>query len=73
MYLSAEQLSDLIGCEPKSFACMRRWLKKNGWPFVQSINGFPKVAISYHHARMNGQLKSENESEFEPDFGALGS
>ena len=68
-YLSATQLAELIGCAKNSFACMRRWLDRNGWPYVKSISGFPKVSVSYHDARMNGTAKSN--MELEPDFGEL--
>lgn len=54
-YLSADELADLIDCQPYSFACMKRWLTKNGWPFVENIRGFPKVSRAYHDARMMGK------------------
>jgi len=33
---------------------MRRWLKKNGWPFETDRNGLPKVRRDYYDARMLG-------------------
>lgn len=70
MYLSAEQLANLIGCRRNSYNCMKRWLDKNGWTYVVTISGFPKVSQAYHDARMNGDM-SHQATEIEPDFGAL--
>jgi hypothetical protein len=69
-YLSADELADLIGCEPNSFACMRRYLDRNGWPFEQNLRGFPRVSRAYHDARMTGQLASPSQAPLaaEPDF-----
>ncbi|WP_420105051.1 DUF4224 domain-containing protein [Herbaspirillum huttiense] len=39
-YLTAEELAELIGCARTSFACMRRYLAKHGWPFEPNIRGF---------------------------------
>jgi hypothetical protein len=54
MYLSPDQLANLIECSPSSFACMCRWLDRNKWPYVKSITGFPKVTRDYHDIRLNG-------------------
>ena len=70
MYLSAEQLANLIGCRKNSFNCMKRWLDRNGWPYVVTISGFPKVSLAYHDARMIGEVRSQT-AEIEPNFGAL--
>ena len=53
-FLSRDELADLVGCQPTSRACMRRWLEKNGWPFEVDRNDFPKVLRSYYSARMTG-------------------
>jgi hypothetical protein len=53
-FLSRDELAELVGCEPTSRACMRRWLSKHGWPFEVDRNNFPKVLRSYYDARMTG-------------------
>ncbi|MBG7619365.1 DUF4224 domain-containing protein [Herbaspirillum sp. AP02] len=71
-YLSAAELASLIGCRPNSLACMKRWLTKNGWPYVENIRGFPQVWRRYHDARMSGEADlGEVPSRTEPDFAAL--
>ncbi|MCI1005192.1 DUF4224 domain-containing protein [Herbaspirillum sp. C7C8] len=71
-YLSAQELSALIGCRPNSLACMRRWLTKNEWPYVENIRGFPQVWRKYHDARMfGGSLIASETHRTEPDFAAL--
>lgn len=70
-YLTAAELAELIGCAPTSFACMRRYLARNNWPFEPNIRGFPQVSRSYHDARMNGRAVSAGQApvdEVEPDF-----
>lgn len=69
-YLRADELAEMIGCEPNSYACMRRYLKKNGWPYEPNLRGFPKVSRAYHDARMSGKLAQDAKSgDFaEPDF-----
>lgn len=69
-YLTAAELAELIGCAPNSFACMRRYLARNNWPFEPNIRGFPQVSRAYHHARMHGTiaLGAAPEPEMEPDF-----
>ncbi|HVL77617.1 MAG TPA: DUF4224 domain-containing protein [Noviherbaspirillum sp.] len=68
-YLSAQELADMIGCEPNSYACMRRYLQRNGWPFEPNLRGFPKVSRAYHDARMAGQTAEQAAPVAgEPDF-----
>lgn len=68
-YLSAEELASLIGCAPTSFACMRRYLERNTWPFEQNLRGFPRVSRAYHDARMSGSLAQMGVADCaEPDF-----
>ena len=70
-YLSSNELAEIIGCRPNSYACMKRWLTRNNWPYVENISGFPKVSRMFHDAIMTGKIAS-NESELvEPDFDAL--
>lgn len=69
-YLTAIELAELVGCEKNSYACMRRWLTRNDWPYAKSITGLPKVSRAYHDARMNGAVNLVS-VEQEPDFGAL--
>jgi hypothetical protein len=71
-YLSAAELASLIGCRQNSFACMKRWLTKNEWPYVENIRGFPQVWRKYHDARMSGDSLIASETHrVEPDFSAL--
>ena len=69
-YLTAAELAELIGCAPTSFACMRRYLARNNWPFEPNIRGFPQVSRAYHAARMNGQAiaPAAQGQDAEPDF-----
>jgi Domain of unknown function (DUF4224) len=69
-YLTAKELADMIGCEDNSYSCMRRYLKKNAWPFEPNLRGFPQVSRTYHDARMSGKLGGalQNDDFLEPDF-----
>jgi hypothetical protein len=69
-YLTADDLAELIGCAPTSFACMRRYLERHGWPFEPNLRGFPRVSRAYHDARMCGTaaLNVTPETGAEPDF-----
>lgn len=68
-YLSAQDLAALIGCAPTSFACMRRYLQRNAWPFEPNLRGFPRVSRAYHDARMSGALPQAGAADgVEPDF-----
>lgn len=68
-YLSATDLAALIGCAPTSFACMRRYLQRNDWPFEPNLRGFPCVSRQYHDARMSGALQQPGAADgAEPDF-----
>lgn len=69
-YLTAPQLAELIGCSPHSFACMRRYLARNNWPFEPNLRGFPQVSREYHDARMLGStpVGTEANQDGEPDF-----
>lgn len=69
-YLTAQELATLIGCAPTSFACMRRYLERNNWPFEQNLRGFPQVSRAYHDARMTGALNpgATPDAATEPDF-----
>lgn len=70
IYLSAQELADLIGCAPNSFACMRRYLTRNNWPFAPTLRGFPHVSRAYYDARMSGATSApaQPQPEEEPDF-----
>lgn len=69
-YLTAAELAELIGCSPHSFACMRRYLARNNWPFEPNLRGFPQVARDYHDSRMAGSMPagSATDQGDEPDF-----
>lgn len=69
-YLTAAELAELIGCAPTSFACMRRYLTRNNWPFEPNRRGFPQVSREYHDARMAGTTPAGAaiEQGDEPDF-----
>jgi hypothetical protein len=72
-YLTAPELAALIGCRENSYACMRRWLERNRWPFVRSITGFPTVARSFHDSMMAGAEPeiARKKIRVEPNFAAL--
>lgn len=72
-YLTRDELAELVGCQPRSLACMRRWLERNGWAHAVNIAGVPMVARDYFIARMNGTASAKHEHAEEPDFSALGS
>ena len=69
-YLTADELAELIGCAPTSFACMRRYLERNNWPFEPNLRGFPRVSRAYHDARMSGTAAPgpAPDAAEEPDF-----
>lgn len=69
-YLTAQELADMIGCESNSYSCMRRYLKKHGWPYEPNLRGFPQVSRAYHDTRMAGKLRSDSQNDdfAEPDF-----
>ena len=69
-YLTADELADLIGCEPNSFACMRRYLERLGGPFEPYLRGFPRVSRAYHDARLSGTAATGPAPDVaaEPDF-----
>ena len=72
MYLTNQQLAELIDCNPTSYKCMRRWLDRNGWPYAIGITGAPKVTKEYHDSRMGGKTaEAVLSSDSEPNFGAL--
>ena len=73
-YLTRKELSELVGCQPRSLACMKRWLERNRWPFSVSITGIPQVSRDYCDARMRGtepRASNRGDEEQEPDFAAL--
>jgi hypothetical protein len=70
-YLSRDELAELVGCQPRSLTCMKRWLERNGWPYVVNIAGVPLVARDYYEARMTGNAPRAACLEQGPDFAAL--
>lgn len=77
LYLTAEELAELLDCQPNQFALMARRLKAGGWPFCQIKGCCPKVLRSYHDQRMSGALptsapqEAANAPEFTPNRAAL--
>jgi hypothetical protein len=70
-YLTREELAELIGCQPRSLTCMKRWLDRNRWPYAVNIAGVPLVAREYHDARMAGaDSRTTAEADDEIDFEA---
>jgi hypothetical protein len=69
-YLTADELAELIGCAPTSFACMRRYLERHSWPFEPNLRGFPRVSRAYHDTRMSGAPApgAPPAAAAEPDF-----
>lgn len=72
-YLAGAEIAGLIGCRANSYACMRRWLTRNKWPFETSLSGFPIVGRAYHDARMAGEAPGKGKAKVrvEPNFAAL--
>ncbi|GJH31399.1 DUF4224 domain-containing protein [Paraburkholderia hospita] len=72
-FLSRDELAGLIGCQPRSLACMKRWLERNHWPYAVNIAGVPQVAREYYERRMAGAVHPATTAatEQEPDFAAL--
>ncbi len=71
VYLSCDELAELIGCGPNSYACMRRYLSRHSWPFEPNLRGFPRVSRKYHDARLAGELTAPTvgaATSDEPDF-----
>ncbi|MCA8430080.1 DUF4224 domain-containing protein [Burkholderia seminalis] len=78
IYLTTPELAELVGCKPRSHACMKRWLERNHWPYAVNIAGVPLVAREYYDARMNGTApqtaharRTRGTAEQEPNFAAL--
>lgn len=70
LYLSRDELAELVGCDPRSKACMRKWLDKRGWPYVETRSGFPQVSRKYHDDRLAGTAKNSKLTS-EPDFSSF--
>lgn len=66
-YLSRKELAELVGCNERSTACMRRWLDKYHWIYQENRVGFPQVSRAYHDERMLGVTHASKLTE-EPDF-----
>ena len=62
LYLTAPELADLVDCQVNQYACMRRWLERNRWPFEQDRKGLPKVLRAYHDQRLQGQAPAPTAS-----------
>lgn len=72
IYLTRDELAELVGCQPRSLTCMKRWLERNRWPYAVNIAGVPLVAREYYDARMSGTApQAAAATEQEPDFAAL--
>ncbi|VWB76928.1 hypothetical protein BLA6993_03639 [Burkholderia lata] len=77
LYLTTPELAELVGCKPRSHACMKRWLERNHWPFAVNIAGVPLVAREYYDARMTGAAlpaparRHRAAASEEPNFAAL--
>jgi len=69
--LLPRELAELVECKETSYACMTRWLKKQGWPYVLSSSKFPKVSRAFFYAKMIEQSAGEVISKIEPNFEAL--
>lgn len=72
MYLSATQLSGLVGCKPNQKSKMIGWLANNNWRFQIDANGFPKVAQAYHDRKMGiTDEKPQHKYEVGPNLQAF--
>lgn len=47
-YLSADELAELVDCEPNQRTRMVNWLRKRKWKFEVGASGLPRVARAYH-------------------------
>jgi hypothetical protein len=70
LYLTAAELSDLTGYAANQVAHMARWLDRNGWPYARDRKGLPRVARSFHDARMSGSAAPTSTGK-RPNFAAL--
>jgi hypothetical protein len=52
MYLTAEELSELVGCKPNQRSRMTTWLTARGWKFEVNSSGLPRVARAHHDKKM---------------------
>ncbi len=68
LFVSRDELAQLVGCEQTSKACMRRWLEHNEWPFEVDRNGFPKVRRDYYDARTLGRELPSKPLPTEPNY-----
>jgi len=69
--LLPRELAELVECKETSYACMTRWLKKQGWPYVLSSSKFPKVSRAFFYAKMIEQSAEGMTTKLEPNFKAL--
>lgn len=51
-YLTADELSELIGCKPNQRSKMATWLTARGWKFEINSSGLPRVARAHHDKKM---------------------
>ena len=65
MFLTADDLHELTGYQMPS--AQKRWLARNGWEFVVSGMGKPKVLKAYAEQRM-GLASAKPAAHTEPDF-----
>jgi len=72
-FLSRDELAGLIGCQPRSLACMKRWLERNRWPYAVNIAGVPQVTREYYEKRMAGAVQpaASSDTEQEPNWAAF--
>jgi hypothetical protein len=55
MYLSKADLVALSGYRRP--AAIRKWLRDTGFVFVVGVDGWPRVSLAHHDARMGGEIK----------------
>lgn len=75
MYLGPNELADLVDCQPHQRAIMIRWLDFQGWKYVTSRTGFPKVSRVYHDKKLGvlqgSKLSSSSQLNSSPQLDAF--
>lgn len=69
-YLSRDELAELCGCAPTSYAAMCRRLARMGWPHQARPGAPPLVLRSVHDAILTG-AKPATTARRRPNFDAL--
>jgi len=69
-YLSRDELAELLGCAPHSYATMAKRLRAAGIPFVTVPGACPRVLRKVHDAILSGERPAASRAA-RPNFEAL--